>query len=65
MNTDFETLREELTALRGMTEAEAVEHYRVDHKVEAEWIIIDWWYLKSGNKNELYFDYIKRIKETL
>jgi hypothetical protein len=64
-NIDFETLKEELEALKEMTELEAIEHYRVDDRGEAREIIIDWWYLESGNKNELYFDYRKRIRETL
>jgi hypothetical protein len=62
-NIDFETLKEELEALKEMTESEAIERYRVDDKVEAREIIIDWWYLES-RRNELYLDYRKRIKET-
>ncbi|MDR1221995.1 MAG: hypothetical protein LBL07_03830 [Tannerella sp.] len=65
MNTSFETLQEELEALKEMSEPEVIERYQVDDKGEARGIIIDWWYLESGGKNELYFDYIKRIKETL
>jgi hypothetical protein len=47
MNTEFETLQDEIAAFKEMSEVEVMTFYQVDNKEEARQAIIDWWEMSS------------------